>query len=218
MEPHDPISTGNERPETTQPVELAGAAKSRAGWRRANALGLPAGSVRALLALIVFGGIWWWLYTRPDLEVPTYFRDLLFIIMGHYFAARRQREQDGPNPLFLPKGTIRSVLLLGFAAVAAGLYARGGFRLNDAWMTLLLVAGFMLGVLVSLLMGRRKLPRPIRDAEALVSLAAAIMLLLLVFGVLRPPGALADPQQYHVRYRLEDAFAAVVGYYFGSRS
>jgi hypothetical protein len=58
---------------------------SNVDWRRLHALGLPAGSVRALLAVLMFATNWGLLVLRPQREVPDYLRDLLFIIMGHYF-------------------------------------------------------------------------------------------------------------------------------------
>src|SRR5215831_16185079 len=103
-------------------------APSPAEWRRLHAWGLPAGSVRALLALLIFGTTWGLLVLRPSQEVPDSLRDLLFIIMGHYFAARRRTEQveePGPPPLYLPRGSVRLILVAGCVAVAAWLY-RGG--------------------------------------------------------------------------------------------
>ena len=73
------------------------------------AFGLPGGSVRALLAMTIFGGIWAWMWLHPDTEIPAYVRDLMFIIMGHYFAARhRAGTEIGPPPLYLPRGSVRT--------------------------------------------------------------------------------------------------------------
>ena len=57
-------------------------------WRRVHALGWPSGSVRALLAVLIFATTWGLMILRPTQEVPDYLSDLLFIIMGHYFASR----------------------------------------------------------------------------------------------------------------------------------
>ena len=159
------------------------------------AFGLPSGSVRALLALCIFGGIWGWMWLRPDVEVPAYLRDLMFIIMGHYFAARHQAAADvGPPPLYLPRGTIRSLLLLGFAALAGGLIYQhrlgvkdeGLVRLSHAGVTLILICGFMLGVLMSHLT-RNGVPRYLEDVRATASLAAGVLLVLMVFGFVHLP-------------------------------
>ena len=74
-------------------------------WRRLHAFGLPAGSIPALLAVMIFATTWGLLLIRPDQEVPDYLSDLLFIIMGHYFASRHRADQGdepGPPPLYLP--------------------------------------------------------------------------------------------------------------------
>src|SRR3954462_2608262 len=91
-------------------------------WRRLHAYGWPGGSVRALMAILIFATLWCHLVLRPDREVPQSFNDLLFIILGHYFAARGRRnepdEAPGPPPLYLPRGAVRLALIGGFAAVA----------------------------------------------------------------------------------------------------
>ena len=197
------------------------------------AFGLPAGSVRALLALGIFGGIWAWMYLRPDAEVPPYLRDLMFIIMGHYFASRHQESIHaapiGPPPLYLPRGSVRTLLLLGFVALAAALIYQHRIgardagelapRLTQAGVTLILIAGFMLGVIMSHLT-RHGLPRWAEDLRATISLAAGALLLLLVFGFVHMPegGAMRAIQRWALHYRVEDVLAAVVGFYFGSRS
>jgi hypothetical protein len=186
--------------------------------RPVNALGMPAGSIRALLALIVFGGIWYWMGRSPDRPIPQFMRDLLFVILGHYFAARQAAKSDGgPSPLWLPKGTIRLTLVGGFVVVAV-IIARGhGLRANDAWVTLTLVGGFMLGVLTATLLRGRRIPRVVEDARALVSLAAGVALVGLVLGAWQVP-ADWNVQQYLVTIRPEEVLAAVVGFYFGSKS
>jgi hypothetical protein len=192
------------------------------------ALGLPSGSVRALLALLVFGGIWGWMWLRPDAEVPAYLRDLMFIVMGHYFAARHKAAIDiGPAPLYLPRGSVRTLLLTGCAVLTGALiyqhrmvvHEQGLARLSHAGVTLILVAGFMLGVLATRLTGRG-LPRYLEDFRALFSLAAGVLLVLLIFGFVHVPdtGRMHDFQRWALHYRVEDILAAVVGFYFGSRS
>ena len=200
----------------------------RAYMKAHFAFGLPNGSVRALLAMTVFGGIWGWMWLHPDVEVPAYLRDVMFIIMGHYFAARHQAAAEvGPAPLYLPRGTIRTVLLLGFAAVAGGLIYQhrmgvtdgGAMRLSHAGVTLILVAGFMAGVLMSRVTGKG-MPRYLEDLRAVISLAAGVLLLLLVFGLVHVPetGRMHEFQRWALQYRVEDILAAVVGFYFGSKS
>jgi hypothetical protein len=203
-------------------------AQIRAYVKSHYAFGLPSGSVRALLALITFGGIWAWMWLRPNSEVPSYLRDLMFIIMGHYFAARRETGPEvGPAPLYLPRGTIRTLLLLGFAVLAGTLIYQhrmtatdeGRLRLNHAGVTMILVAGFMLGVLMSKLSGKG-IPRYLEDLRAFISLACGILLILMLFGLVHVPdtGKMHDLQRWALHYRVEDVLAAAVGFYFGSKS
>lgn len=200
-------------------------------WRRLHALGWPAGSVRAVLALMVFGAIWGLLLVRPDREVPDYLRDLMFIILGHYFAARARASgpasESGPPPLYLPRGSVRLLLILGSIAVAVILGRRRQLAevgRSPGALTLLLVAGFLLGVVLGRLgdwwqaRGHRT-PRIVEDVRALVSLLAAGLLIALIWNQVAP----FLPRLGHEAWRLgaygpEHALAAVVGFYFGSRS
>ncbi len=204
-------------------------------WRRIHALGLPSGSIRALLAILVFATVWTLLLTRPSEEVPNYLGDLLFIIMGHYFAARRRVLEDhepGPPPLFLPRGSVRLLLLAGSIAVAVLLFRRGqltSIEQNPGVVALLLVGGFLLGVAMNTLTtwwrerGHRP-PRFVEDLRAVVSLAAGGFLVFLVLNrvlLVLPPTNIDNQLSTWVHLghlRPEQVLAAVVGFYFGSRS
>src|SRR3954452_9721858 len=97
-----------------------------ADWRRTHAFGWPGGSVRALMALLVFGTLWGTILLRPDRELPEYLKDLLFIILGHYFAVRARSDamsEPGPPMLDVPLGSML-VILSGELTVAALLLLR----------------------------------------------------------------------------------------------
>ena len=205
-------------------------------WRKLHALGLPEGSIRALLAILIFATTWALLLLRPSAEVPAYLRDLLFIIMGHYCASRRRPvepgEIPGPPPLFLPRGTVRLGLVAGCVAVAAVLHRRGQLTdpsANPGVVTLLLVGGFLLGVALRSLAGwwsraGHRTPRVLEDLRALAVILAAAALTALVLNRLLlyfPPDAIdATFRRYArpIRVAPEPILAAVVGFYFGSRS
>jgi hypothetical protein len=204
-------------------------------WRRLHALGLPAGSIRGLLALLVFGTTWGLMALRPTQEVPDYLRDLLFIILGHYFASRRRAGEvvePGPAPLYLPNGTIRILLVAGCIAVAALLYNRGQLTApgqHPGVVTLWLLGGFLLGVALNAtwdtILGKdRHAPRIFEDIRAMISIVAALILVLLVWNrlyIVVPPEQIdqaLSPVFHFGKFRLEHALAAVVGFYFGSRS
>ena len=101
-----------------------------------HALGLPAGSVRALLALAVLGMLWL-LALRPlpgqaeaasEIKLPTVFMDLqilMVLILAHFFAAHGNSIRAGGagrSPLGLPRGSVRFLLLAGYLGLAAFLY------------------------------------------------------------------------------------------------
>jgi hypothetical protein len=204
-------------------------------WRKVHAFGLPSGSIRALLAILIFGTVWALLLVQPGEEVPAYLRDLLFIIMGHYFAARHRTSEDpepGPPPLFLPRGSVRFLLIAGSIAVAVLLFRRGqltSLDQNKGVVTLLLVGGFLLGVAMNAVMSwwrnrGHRTPRLVEDVRAIVSLAAAGLLILLVLNrlpLLMSPSQIDQliPPEIHLGHLgPEQILAAVVGFYFGSRS
>jgi hypothetical protein len=201
-------------------------------WRRLHALGWPAGSVRALMALIVFGCLWTFLLIHPDQEVPEYLRDLLFIILGHYFAVRSRQSAEtvqGPPPLYLPRGSVRIILIAGFVVTAALLYRRGTLMAvgkNPAVVTIFLALGFMLGVLLqhiwSKVMGSgRPFPRFLEDLRALVSLAASVFLVVLIWDQFAPQPLHWGLEKINLglgKIGLPHVAAAIVGFYFGSRS
>jgi hypothetical protein len=202
-------------------------------WKRLYAFGWPAGSVRALMALIVFGTIWAFLVLRPELDVPEYLRDLLFIILGHYFAVRSRvtasEQEPGPPPLYLPRGSVRLLLIAGFVAVGFLLHRKQRlFQIeqNPAAVVLLLVFGFLLGVVLKQVgvwwAGSGKAtPRILEDARALLSLIAAVLLAVVVWDQFLPGSpnwGLHGIKLGFGRLGPADVLAAVVGFYFGSRS
>ena len=215
--------------------DIPGPRPASEDWRGLHAFGLPAGSIRAALALAIFATTWALLLRKAEVQVPDYLRDLLLIILGHYFAARNRPEPidaAGPAPLFLPRGTIRVVLVGGCVGVAV-LLARqgrlGDVERNPGVVSLLLVGGFLLGVVSRTVMrwvfgeGGHP-PRWLEDARAAAALLAAAALVALVWDRYFPylPASVRGP---HAGFRLklgeygpEHALGAVVGFYFGSRS
>lgn len=196
-------------------------------WRRIHAFGLPDGSVRAILAVALFATIWVLLVSVPGEGVPDYLRNLLFIIMGHYFATRRKVEAEdakGPGPLYLPRGTIRWILCVGFVAVGVMLFRGGQLRdpTRGSTAILILVAAFLLGVLVARFHEWRRdrghpTPRWVEDLRAAVALLAAALLIVLVWN--RTVSHWFTPPDIRLgSYGLEHITSAVVGFYFGSRS
>lgn len=206
-------------------------------WRRIHAFGLPNGSIRALLGFLIFGAIWAWLLLQPEKGVPSHLQNLMFIIMGHYFAIRHRQDQAdeaGPPPLFLPRRAVRLLLVGGFVGVTAFLFYQERvwvadqpslLALHEGMMTLILVAGFLLGVALNRFLTwwrshGHKPSRVFEDGRAILSLVAAGLLVFLVFGsgYLSGHELLEQLHEFVRKYKAEEMLAAVVGFYFGSRS
>lgn len=196
--------------------------EDRPDWRRRHALGLPDGSVRALLALTVVGVVCGLLLRDPGAPLPEHLESLLFVILGHYFAARGQTPVDpagGPPPLWLPRGSVRLLLVAALVTVGALVLRQGGAEAQRGLVTLVLVFAFLLGIAISRVVRwwqrrRPEGPRLFKDLQALLGLAAATGLALQAFfGVLPGPEALGLG-----RIGVDQALAGLVGFYFGSRS
>ena len=191
-------------------------------WRKIHALGLPGGSVRALLALGVVGIVCGLLARDPDRELPEHLETLLFIVLGHYFAARGNAPDDpagGPGPLYLPRGSVRLLLVAALVGVGVLVTQQGGLQAHRGLFTLVLVFGFLLGMLLTRITRwwRRRRPGPSRwfeDLRAVIGLGAVAALGVHAFvGVLPGPDVVGFG-----RLGAEQGLAGLVGFYFGSRS
>jgi hypothetical protein len=203
-----------------------------------HALGLPAGSVRALLAIGVLGLMWAIVLrykfgdtplSEAKLPLPfVYLQILMVLILAHFFGTHGHTigtHISESSPLGLPTGTVRFLLLAGYLGLAYYLYqakpdlefgAQGPFIL----MVGLLITGFVVGHVLSAAMrfiGRGRLPDWFLDIEAWVALIATIGLgILLIVHILINP-QLSD----EIRLEMptwEAGLAAVIGFYFGARS
>lgn len=193
-----------------------------ADWKQHHALGLPGGSVRALIALGMVGTVCGLLIRDPSQPLPESLENLLFVILGHYFAARGQAPEDpagGPPPLYLPRGTVRVLLVAGLVAAGVMVVRAGGTAAPRGLLTLVLVAAFLLGMVITRIAGwfRRgggKPWRPFEDLRALIGIAGAGVVAAHAFM-----GVLPGPETIGVgRVGLEQGLVALVGFYFGSRS
>lgn len=189
-------------------------------------LGLPPGSVRALLTLMVVAVVIS-VAVRGE-EVPLLWTETLMIALAHYFTSRRflqlppevlQRlEDDGylareARPLFLPRHTIRSVIILAFVGLAIYLYREGRILQYQSLTVLATVFAYFLGILAGLLMrwwqtGRQPTgARWWNDLKAL----AALLVTAVVAGFHLAGHADLVPRL------LENAALGLALFYFGSR-
>lgn len=202
-----------------------------------HALGMPAGSVRALLAFLILGLIWTLMYLQK--EIPLYLQYLMFMVLGHYFAAHNQSirpaEERERSPLFLPRGVIRVLIFLGFVGVLGVLYHQhrddlgqilDDLKANDArnkYLPLLLVMGFFLGLIASKLGGfigsQSGSPGWYQDIQAWLSLLAMLALgAEVIIELVVNPSLQKDGKEIMQLPQMENILAAVVGFYFGARS
>jgi len=122
-------------------------------------LGLPRGSVRAMIMILL--SISSWFMMLDGRRVPDYLLNLLIVVVGYYFAIRTtffgvtsldvgkkgERIEVEQEPLYLPRGFIRVFIVLGFTICALYLAAEMGYhdmRYKEFFFILLgLVLGFV---------------------------------------------------------------------------
>ena len=199
--------------------------------RRRHALGLPAGSVRALLTSMVFGLLAAILITEKQDRVPTlynYLWYLLFLILAHYFAAHGNSIRSHPDersPLGLPRGFFRFLFIGGFVGLIAWLYYQHHDfqtpQMTSAANPLILLAGFFLGVFVARavrLTSGDQTPYWFQDVQAWIALLAAVAFVIqvVVYVVINP--TVSEETQLLKDGAWDGIPAALIGFYFGARS
>jgi hypothetical protein len=202
-----------------------------------HALGLPAGSVRALLAFSVLGLLWAILLidirqhgAEGQVKLPLsfiYLQYLMILILAHFFTAHGHTigsHVSPRSPLGLPRGSIRLLLLAGFGGLAYYVY-----RIQAEYETppqgalpfllLLLVSAYVLGHFLTRLitgMAGGQIPYWYQDIQAWLALMAmiimGIMMLIHLINSSLPGEEKIDVPQ------VEAVLAAIVGFYFGARS
>jgi hypothetical protein len=204
-----------------------------------HALGLPAGSIRALLAFGVLGYLWL-LVLLPDREgKPTlankqasltfiYLQFLMVLILAHFFTAHGHTigsRVDRRSPLGLPRGSVRFLLLAGYLGLAAWMYQQHtDFALPETGpvvlLLLVLLSAFFLGhVLTGLVrfVSRGTLPAWFQDIQAWLAILALLVLGIIL--VIRLVINTSVPLQQQIGLeQMEAALAGLVGFYFGARS
>jgi hypothetical protein len=172
-------------------------------------LGLPIGSVRALLTMIVMAVVLSRL--ARGLDVDVLWIQTLLIALAHYFTSRRfvslpphviaRLEQEGVienerHPLFLPKNSIRTLIVLAFAGLTVYLYRESRLFHTQAMSLIGIVFAYLFGSLVRTVGGwfnRRRVTPPsgtwgdIKAMTVLVVLALASLPEFLNLSLGLPP-------------------------------
>lgn len=190
-------------------------------------LGLPRGSVRALLTLMIVAVVC--LEVGRGRALDPLWTETLAIALAHYFTTRRFLElspelvrrlkaegylPDEPKPLYLPGLTVRGLILLAFLALALVLQRQDRLFEPGAASVLGLVGAYLLGVVAQAirarLFRRNRFPALGRFWEDLKALAAlGVMGVTLVAHVTDRTGML--PAIWR------ELTLALALFYFGSR-
>jgi hypothetical protein len=183
--------------------------------RNWDPLNMPRGSVRALVTLILLITLWVMMFWGSD--VSATFSGVVLLILGNYFGSRQSEPgREGKHPLFLPKGSIRLFIILGFAAVAYFTWRDGrmDFDLADQNFAIILtvgalVAGGVVRFAANLISGGEatKPRRWFENVKAIAVIAAACLLALVMLLEIRNPA----------RDHLILVTVPLVSFYFGSR-
>ena len=202
--------------------------------QRRHALGLPAGSIRAAHVLGIVGLICGMIlvpHRAGAVHVPPYLVYLLFLVLGHYFAAHgvtiANRDDDHRSPLFLPGGSVRLLILLALGLTVgwklysnpADLQEHFNSSLDELkeqpYMPLVILGGFFLGIFIRALVGRQSPPQAWQDIEAWVSILALVGLLAAAIIHLVIGTSVQERLSLPVS---EGVLGAVIAFYFGARS
>jgi hypothetical protein len=199
-------------------------------------LNLPAGSIRALLVLMVLGLIWalMLLPEESGVQIPLYLFYLMFLLLGHFFAAHGH-SISGPRtgargPLYLPRGTLRVLIIGGFAVVLGYRYytyhdvnkllALSPPPMEEPYLPLVLIGAFFLGIFVGrvlggMLSGPTGTPPWFQDVQSWFALVAGLGL-----GVELVIQFIINPSLNNKIYlpNAQMVLAAIIAFYFGARS
>jgi hypothetical protein len=207
---------------------------------RRHALGLPAGSIRALLACLVLAVLWLLALfanrapgERYAVENPVpldfiYLQYVMILILAHFFAAHGNtigRHISRHSPLGLPSGSVRFLLLAGYVGLIVWLvYNKREFEKGvegTLLLPLVLVSGFFVGFLVTKLVlatsSGGQLPFWFQDVQAWFALLAVIGLTIITVVHLFILPNIEESLRFGTA-TLETIVAAIVGFYFGARS
>jgi hypothetical protein len=204
-------------------------ARSLALATQRHPLGLPPGSVRALLCLVVVSFVV--AQTARGIGVAVVWHESLMIMLAHYFTTRRmvpltsdlrsRLEESGEiereaNPLYLPRHSVRILIIAAFASLGYYLY-RGSRLFEPGSLPLLVSVGaYLLGTLakasLSWLARNRQTVAPAWwvDFKAIVTLTIVLLTVGLQLCGLTSVAGLETA-------RLEDFSLGLVLFYFGSR-
>jgi hypothetical protein len=192
-----------------------------------HALGMPEGSVRSILALLVVILVCAVMLVPGRRElVPPYLLYLMFLILGHFFAALGRHDPQQHAPLYIPRILVRLAIIGALGATVGWKLYHDPEDLRLKWeasldlvkeqwfMPLLLLGGFFLGVILRMFVGHNPPPWG-QDFEAWVAMIAVVGLFIMALVHLVISPSTGEPIQLP---KFEGFLAAVIAFYFGARS
>lgn len=204
-----------------------------------HALGMPAGSIRALLAFGTLGYLFILvlsvgdqgktLLNQPEASEAFVFLQLLMIlIIAHFFSAHGRtigKVVSDRHPLGMPRGSIRFLLLGGYLGLLYYVYHHEIQFLFPERTDLMLFLGvilvaFIVGHALTDLVRRMTggwLPAWVQDVQAWFALIGLVMLGIVVLVRLVINTALPLEQQLGLA-KMEVGMAGMISFYFGARS
>jgi Kef-type K+ transport system membrane component KefB len=189
-------------------------------------LGLPSGSVRALLTLLIVAVVL--VQVARGREVEPLWTETLMIALAHYFTSRRfirlapdairRLEAEGQvetesHPLYLPRHTIRAVLMLAFLGFAVYLYQQNQLFEPAALSLLGVVFAYLLGIIARGVLTWWTKGRKTGTVKWWEDLKAAVVFIVLVSTA---TAYLLDRSD-QVPHQLRNTTLGLVLFYFGSR-
>src|SRR5262245_44180752 len=189
-------------------------------------LSLPNGSVRALLTLLVVAVVV--AQVARQKEIEPLWTETLMIALAHYFTSRRfvhlpqeairHLEREGHieierNPLYLPRHTIRAVILLAFAGLAV--YAYQTTQLFDLRVlsTLGVVFAYRFGILARTTVNWWNKGEESKTLRGWEDVKAAVVLAVMLYTA----GAYLAGRPEFAPHQLRNAALGLMLFYFGSR-
>lgn len=189
-------------------------------------LGLPAGSVRALMTLIVVAVVTHGIVRSQP--VDPLWTETLLIALAWYFTARRflslppgtldRLQQEGlieqeQNPLYLPRHSIRVLIIVNFSGLAWWLQTEGRLQESEAVSLLLMVGAVVFGSMIRGIATRLGLRKQSRWSSRWGDLRA-----LIVLGtVIAAAGIRLLMLDRHPLPEIDRVALAMMLFYFGAR-
>jgi len=214
----DDVVPAVEIPEPNVPNRPESFPRLASGTRPANPrapLGLPSGSIRALLTLLIVAVVI--VQSVRGQEIDMLWTETLMIALAHYFTSRRlvrlppeildQLKKEGQleteaHPLFLPRHSIRAILLLAFVGLGVYLYVQHRLLQSPSLSILGVVFAYFLGMVLRF--------KGIRGWEDL----KAVVVLVVMAGI--AAAYLLDRNDL-VPHAVRNVTLGLVLFYFGSR-